>query len=107
MSLRRGNGDMTLPVIVIGFLAQYLPWVLVPRGMYIYHYFASLPFIILATVWMLNLLPQSKRKLRLGIMVAYVGMSILFFILFFPYASGTLTSTQWLDAMKWFPKIYY
>ncbi|MEG1676048.1 MAG: phospholipid carrier-dependent glycosyltransferase [Clostridia bacterium] len=107
LSLRRGNGDMTLPVIVIGFLAQYLPWVLVPRGMYIYHYFASLPFIILATVWMLNLLPQSKRKLRLGIMVAYVGMSILFFILFFPYASGTLTSTQWLDAMKWFPKIYY
>ena len=26
-------------------LAQLLPWVLVPRGTYIYHYFASVPFL--------------------------------------------------------------
>jgi hypothetical protein len=31
----------------------------------------------------------------------------VFFVMFFPYASGWLTSTKWLDAMKWFPRIYY
>jgi len=28
--------------------------------------------------------------------------------MFFPYASGYLTSTEWLDAMKWFSsRLYY
>ena len=34
---------------LVSFLSQYLPWVLVPRSTFIYHYFASVPFIILAT----------------------------------------------------------
>ena len=36
-------------MLVIAFAAQYLPWMLVPRGTYIYHYFPSVPFIILCT----------------------------------------------------------
>ena len=107
LSLRHGDGDLTLAVLVIGMLAQYLPWVLVPRSMYIYHYFASVPFVILATAWMLNLLPESRPKLRHGVMALYVIGAAAFFVMFFPYASGWLTRTEWLDAMKWFSKLYY
>ena len=41
--------DRALPIIAVGFLSAYLPWVLVSRLTFIYHYFASVPFIILAT----------------------------------------------------------
>ena len=42
------TGGYIIGFIFIGLLAQYLPWVLVPRGTYIYHYFASLPFLMLS-----------------------------------------------------------
>lgn len=107
VELRKGDGDLTLMVIVIGFLAQYLPWVLVPRGMYMYHYFASVPFIVLATAWLLGQIPEERKELRTIAMILYVHGAIAFFIMFFPYASGALTSKVWLDAVKWFPGIWY
>ncbi len=105
LSLRQGDGNLTIVALTIGFLTQYLPWVLVPRSMYIYHYFASVPFIILATMFVFNLLKDSKWKTRA--MVAYVVLAALFFAMFFPYASGLLTPTWYLDWLKWFPKLYY
>jgi dolichyl-phosphate-mannose--protein O-mannosyl transferase len=36
--------------LLAGFLTEFLPWVLVPRTTFIYHYFASVPFFIMAIV---------------------------------------------------------
>lgn len=99
----QGDGDLTLYVLVVAFLSQYLPWVLVPRSMYIYHYFASVPFIILATAWCLGKFCKENRKLMNILIAVYLAAALVFFVLFYPYASGMLTSTRWLDAMKWFP----
>lgn len=107
VTLKQGDGDLTLPVLVIGFLAQYLPWMLVPRSMYIYHYFASVPFIILATAWWIGRIPKARPKWRHGVMAAYLIGAAVFFVMFFPYASGWLTTTNWLNALKWFPGLYY
>ena len=104
-ALKNGNGDLTLFVIVIGFLAQYLPWMLVPRSMYMYHYFASVPFIILSTAWFIGQIRKPNHRWLL-IAVYLVGASV-FFVMFFPYASGVLTNTEWMDAMKWFSRLYY
>ena len=46
--------DIQLLFVLIGFLAQYLPWTLVPRGTYIYHYFASVPFLIASIAMVLH-----------------------------------------------------
>ena len=99
--------DRAMPVIAVGFLSAYLPWVLVSRLTFIYHYFASVPFIIMATAWWLDRLPRSRPRLRMGVMALYLVGALVFFVMFFPYASGWLTSTGWLDAMKWFSKLYY
>ena len=104
LELRHGNGDLSLYTIVIGFAAQFLPWVLVPRSMYMYHYFASVPFIILATVWWIGRIQKPKAKAV--VLTVYLTGAAVFFVMFFPYASGWLTSTQWLDCMKWVSKIY-
>ncbi len=54
--------DRALPVIAVGFLSAYLPWVLVSRLTFIYHYFASVPFIILATAQVLRYLERAKPR---------------------------------------------
>lgn len=47
LSLHVKVNDMRPAILLIGLAAQYVPWTLVPRGTYIYHYFPSVPFIIL------------------------------------------------------------
>lgn len=42
-----------------------------------------------------------------GLVILYVLFAALFFVMFFPYASGWLTSTDQLEAVRWFSKLYY
>ena len=93
--------------VLIGLLAQFLPWVLVPRGTYIYHYFASIPFLILATVLMLHSLTRRWPRAGRCILVSYLIVCLVFFIGFYPYASGVLTPNWWLDFMSRFLRLYH
>lgn len=102
-----GDGNLTVYTLVIAFLSQYLPWVLVPRSMYMYHYFASVPFIILATTWVLSLLGKKNQKQMRLLMGIYLIIALVFFVMYYPYASGMLTSTEWLDAGKWLPQLLF
>lgn len=95
--------DMRPGILLIAFLCQYLPWVLVPRGTYIYHYFPSVPFIILASALLFERFLKIKPKPAQIAMILYLLLALGFFIAFFPYASGVRVSTQWLDSLKWFP----
>ena len=107
IGLQPGNGNLTYLILSIGFLAQYLPWVLVPRSMYIYHYFASVPFIIMATAVLIEKCTRGNTLLRKLIIILYISGAVVFFIMLFPYASGYLTNVEWLDAMKWVSGLYY
>lgn len=93
--------------VMIGFLAQFLPWVLVPRGTYIYHYFASVPFLILSIMLLLNWLRDHWPRTARIILIAYLVVCLIFFVAYYPYASGVVTPTWWLDFMKQFLKVYY
>ncbi len=122
----RGD-DMRPAILLISFAAQYMPWVLVPRGTYIYHYFAAVPFIILCAALCFDLLADtaesyaempaiaarprlsaSLRRAPAGLMIVYLAIALALFIAFFPYASGITASTKWLSAMQWFRSwLYY
>ena len=95
--------DRAMPVIAVGFLSAYLPWVLVPRLTFIYHYFASVPFIIVATVQALRYLDRRRPRFALALAAALSVAAIALFIAFFPLASGTEVPRAWCDAMNWFP----
>ena len=103
LKLRHGNGDLTVFVLVIAFLSQYLPWVLVPRSMYMYHYFASVPFIILATAWVLGRMSERKQNLMRLVMGVFLLIALVYFVLFYPFASGLLTPVEWLETIKHLP----
>ena len=99
--------DVSAAFVLIGLLAQFLPWVLVPRGTYIYHYFASVPFLILGTTLLLHHLSLRFPRMGRRITWAYLMLCLIMFIGFFPYASGVLTPTWWLDFMRKFLRIWY
>lgn len=89
--------DNRISFILIGLLAQYLPWVLVPRGTYIYHYFASVPFMILCIVMVFDKLYEENRIYFCIFALLLVLCALAAFIIFFPYASGIAVSRSWLD----------
>ncbi len=89
-------------LLVIGFASQYLPWMLVARSTYIYHYFASIPFIILCIAQCLQLFGEKYKKqvyLAAGVLL---GIAFLLFIGFYPFASGAPMTAAWGNAMRWF-----
>ena len=88
--------------VVIGFLSQYLPWVIISRATFIYHYFASVPFIILALVYILKML-SDRFKWGKGVTVALLCGAFVLFIMFYPVISGNITSRDYvMNVLKWF-----
>jgi hypothetical protein len=92
-------------LLLVGFLAEFLPWALVPRSMFIYHYFASTPFIMLCLVWLLSRWearsPAAARRVRV-VRFALVGVAAAMFIGFYPFATGVSFPRSWANAMNWF-----
>lgn len=101
---REDKMDDALWFICVGMLSQYLPWVLVPRSTFIYHYFASVPFIILATGQAYMYIERKHMKLARVLAFALMAVALLLFIGFYPLASGTVVSRTWAEAMSWFPR---
>lgn len=90
--------------IVIGYLAQLLPWVLVTRLTFAYHYFPSEVFMLLAlaNVWakLRDLaVPWWRRN-----MYAVTGVCAGLFVAFYPVLTG-LRCALWYTRgfLKWFP----
>ena len=99
---REDENDRVLLVIVIAFLSAYLPWVLVSRLTFIYHYFASVPWIIIATALGLKYLARSRKKLAVALGALLAIAAAVLFVGFYPLASGAEVPRAWCDAMAWF-----
>ena len=98
---RRRAEKMHLAVL-IGFASQFLPWVLVPRSTFIYHYFASVPFIILCTVLMLGWLRKKDERVfewTAGILLA---LALMLFVAFYPLESGLPVARSYARYLRWF-----
>ena len=105
--VRERTYDPRYVFILIGLLAQYLPWVLVPRGTYIYHYFASLPFLMASIGLCFDSGNPKLFKILRTAAVLFAIAAAVFFILLFPYASGMNTSPEWLNVGKNILRIWY
>jgi dolichyl-phosphate-mannose--protein O-mannosyl transferase len=102
------RGNPVYGFLFIGLLAQYLPWVLVPRGTYIYHYFASLPFLMLAlSICFDRNKERNEQRKAFLIGIVFIILSAVAFIVFFPYASGISAPASWLDIGRKILRIWY
>ena len=94
--------DRAMPVIAVGFLSAYLPWVLISRLTFIYHYFASVPFIILATAQGLRYLERKAPRTTHVLMGVLCVAALALFVAYYPLASGVEVSRAWCDAVSVF-----
>ena len=80
--------DRRFAFLLIAFLAQYLPWVLISRTTSQYHFFASLPFLMAMLVYVWGWLKENFPRTRTAIYV-YCAFVVFGFAVFFPVVSGT------------------
>lgn len=89
-------------MVVIGFASQFLPWVLVPRSTFIYHYFASVPFIIIASVLMLDAVRRRSPKVFDVAACVLLASAAALFVMFYPLESGLPCARAYAQHLRWF-----
>ena len=91
-------------MLLIGYASQLLPWTLVTRCTFIYHYFTAVPFIILMICHYIDVKSNTmdEKKLRLWLCV-YLVVAALVFAFFYPVLSGMDVPLAYARLTRWLP----
>lgn len=88
--------------ILIGYLAQLVPWMFISRITFEYHYFPCLVFLVLAICHVFNSFrlrdPLWKWKLGTATLLC-VGL----FVVFYPVLTGITVPRSYTDLLAWIP----
>ena len=89
--------------IVIGYLAQLLPWVFITRTTFEYHYFPSSVFLVLAIARVFMLMKDNTKGWKFNV-YGLTGLAGALFIAFYPVISGVRVNAQLAtNLLKWLP----
>lgn len=91
-------------MVLIGFFSLYLPWVLVSRCTFIYHFYPTLPLLYIVIAFLLEAVREQgitgKRMVDSYFIAAFVLL-----ILFYPVLTGLEVPQAYADRiLNWFPK---
>jgi len=96
--------DRDIAFLIVAYLAQFLPWMLITRLTWIYHYFPSVPFVVLIVTWMFKHFVDRKPQRRY-FAVGYAVLVIALFALFYPILSGLPISMDFVQTyLQWLPR---
>jgi len=94
--------DARMGVVLTALLFQYLPWVGINRLAFIYHFFSSIPFMILCIVAAVRGLELRYPRFR-AVTWGYLGIAAGLFIIFYPVLSGVQVPQAYVASLKWLP----
>lgn len=93
-----GMRNKKILFLCTAFLSQYLPWALVSRAVFIYHFFASIPFVILTLTYAFEYL--SGRYLRgKAAAICFIVLCGVVFCMFYPVLSGMAVSRSYVKSV--------
>jgi dolichyl-phosphate-mannose-protein mannosyltransferase len=97
--LRRGGGlRQAVPVLALGLVAvRWLPWMFTRAG-YSFYSAALVPFLVLAAVAAMSLLPRRAGRYAA---VGVGALAICAFAFFYPYLAGVPMSASQLRLREW------
>ena len=89
--------------IVIGYMAQFLPWLLISRITFAYHYFPCVPFLVICICYVFDVLrgldAHWKRQLAL-----FTAVGTALFVMFYPALTGVEIPTWYSKYfLHWIP----
>lgn len=91
--------------ILLGYLAQLVPWMFITRITFEYHYFPSLIFLVLAICHCFNsfrLRTPNWKKYVYGATAACLAL----FVLFYPVLTGITISRTYGRLLAWIPRAW-
>ena len=101
LAYRAWKRDRTALFILVGYLAQVLPWVFISRLTFEYHYFAATLFLVLALGYVFDRL---RQRGSFGIVYAFTAASGALLALFYPVLTGvTIPRDYAWNVLKWLP----
>lgn len=101
LAYRAAKRDRTALFLLVGYLAQVLPWVFISRLTFEYHYFAATLFLVLALGYVFDRL---RQRGYFGIVYAFTAASGALFALFYPVLTGvTIPRSYAWNVLKWLP----
>jgi len=97
------NNDGKALFILIGYLSQLVPWMLVSRIVFIYHYFPSTLFLVLGLSYILcQVLERKRGSYKLAAYGFTCGAGALF-VMFYPALTGIPAPTWYFgNVLRWF-----
>jgi dolichyl-phosphate-mannose--protein O-mannosyl transferase len=92
--------DLAAIFIAVVFFLSWLPYILISRVTFIYHFYVSMPFLCLASAYLINKY-WSNRWGKVAAIALFVSV-IVMFGLFYPVISGVPTPTSYTNNLHWF-----
>ena len=98
--------DINSLFIIVGICAMYLPYVLVDRIMFIYHFYYAVPIFMLAICYLFNDLVRFKaikNPKYFYLLFGYMAVVATLFLVFYPVLSGVVIEKNYVsDFLIWF-----
>ncbi|MBQ2201964.1 MAG: hypothetical protein II412_05275, partial [Clostridia bacterium] len=102
--------DRAFFVVIVGILSGLLPWALVTRCVFLYHYFSTIPFMILLTLLLLSYV-EKKYPRTAWFKWAWLIAAAIVFLLMLPAVSGIPVPYGYArfieNVLAPFGKVYY
>ena len=87
--------------VLILYGTQLVPWMLVTRCTFLYHYFPSSMFCLAAIALVLSRIRNTRLAQRLGI--GLCGAALVLFVCYYPVLSGLPIPEWWAYALEVLP----
>ena len=95
--------DRRAGFILVGYLAQLVPWMFISRTTFEYHYFACTVFLTLSLCRVFSLMRGNSQHWKLPV-YGFTGASAALFAVFYPVLSGLTVSQTYADGfLRWLP----
>jgi dolichyl-phosphate-mannose-protein mannosyltransferase len=98
------NRDGKALFILIGYLAQLIPWLVISRVVFIYHYFPCVLFMVLALSHVLNTIwERAQGQYKLAV-YGFTGSAVGLFAAFYPVLTGIPVAEFYTTHfLRWIP----
>ena len=98
-----GRGSGAEGAVAVLFFTQLLPWVLVARCTFLYHYFPSLWFAVAALALAFDRWQRRSPKAARRAALALAAAAAVAFVWLWPAATGMAVPEAWAASIKWLP----
>lgn len=100
VAFKRKDKYMLVPIF--GALFQYIPWMVVRRMAFIYHYFSVVPFLIIIIVYLIKVFMELGGNTK-KIVYAYLALTAIIFVMYYPILSGMIIPRWYASMLQLFP----